>query len=148
VNNAGRDSGHLANFSSFLGRVPLATRRSAYSAAKAALNSLTANLRVDLRARAPGVRVSLVLPGVVTTDFAENAGRGGMAAATPPSPQFRPQTAEEVAEVVARLLADPVPEVYTNPAQRALAQRYSADMGEFEAKEPWRRLIQPDRRLA
>ena len=40
-----RGTGHIINVSSFLGRVPLATYRSAYSAAKAALNSLTANLR-------------------------------------------------------------------------------------------------------
>jgi NAD(P)-dependent dehydrogenase (short-subunit alcohol dehydrogenase family) len=40
----------LINISSALGRVPFASYRSAYSAAKAALGSLTANLRMDLRA--------------------------------------------------------------------------------------------------
>src|SRR5689334_20426091 len=68
-----RGQGHLINVSSFLGRVPLVTFRSAYNAAKAALNSLTANLRMDLRATHPNIHVSLVMPGVVTTEFAKNA---------------------------------------------------------------------------
>jgi short-subunit dehydrogenase len=71
-----RGEGHLINVSTFLSRVPIASVRSIYSAAKAALNSLTANLRMDLRTRAPGVHVSLVLPGLVATDFARNA-QGG-----------------------------------------------------------------------
>ena len=44
-----RGKGHLINVSSFLGRVPLAAFRSAYNAAKHAVNALTANLRMDLR---------------------------------------------------------------------------------------------------
>src|SRR4029077_16181756 len=40
-----RGRGPRINVSSFLGRVPIATPRSAYNAAKAALNSLKANLR-------------------------------------------------------------------------------------------------------
>src|SRR5450759_1568968 len=67
-----RGRGHLINISSFLGRVPMATHRSAYNAAKAALNALTANLRVDLRRQNPAIHVSLVMPGLVTTDFARN----------------------------------------------------------------------------
>ena len=48
-----RGHGHLINVSSFLSRVPIATYRSAYNAAKAALNALTANLRMDLRRESP-----------------------------------------------------------------------------------------------
>ena len=43
-----RGEGHVINISSFLSRVPTATYRSIYSAAKAALNILAANLRMDL----------------------------------------------------------------------------------------------------
>src|SRR5256885_3689783 len=59
-----RGRGHIVNISSFLGRVPVAPPRSAYSAAKAALNSLTANVRVDLQQTHPGIHVSLVMPGL------------------------------------------------------------------------------------
>lgn len=89
-----RDAGHIINVSSFLGRVPLVPMRSMYNAAKAAVNALTANLRMELRTRAPGVHVSLVMPGVVTTDFARGgpghrpASRGGRGH-RPASPRSR-----------------------------------------------------------
>lgn len=131
--------GHVINISSFLARIPLASQRSAYSAAKAALNSLTANLRMDLKAAAPGVHVTTVMPGVVTTDFARNAGGPG----TGPTPVIRPggtpltaQSAEEVAEVIAQVVAHPVAEAYTNPAQPAVVQRYYTDVGAFERASP------------
>jgi NADP-dependent 3-hydroxy acid dehydrogenase YdfG len=50
-----RGSGHIINVSSMLGRLPFAIGRSAYSAAKHALNSLTANLRMELREKYPGI---------------------------------------------------------------------------------------------
>ena len=71
-----RGEGHLINVSSALGRVPFAGYRSAYSASKAALNSLTTNLRMDLRREYPGVHVSLVMPPAVSSDFAKNALHG------------------------------------------------------------------------
>ena len=125
-----RNSGHLINTSSFLGRVPLATNRSAYNAAKAALNALTANLRVDLRAAHPGIHVSLVMPSVVSTDFAKNAlGSKSMSASASP---MKPQTPEEVAAIVAELIKHPRAEVFTNPAAPALAKRYFEDVDAFE----------------
>src|SRR5262245_48789989 len=68
-----RGEGHLLNVSSFLGRVPVAAVRSAYSAAKAALNSLTTNLRMDLARTYPNIHVTLVMPGIVLTDFSKHA---------------------------------------------------------------------------
>jgi short-subunit dehydrogenase len=129
-----RGEGHLINVSSFLGRVPIASFRSVYSASKAALNSLTANLRMDLRDH-PGVRVSLIMPGVVTTDFARNV-RGDVrppisAAAPGASPMFT-QTPEEVADRIAEVIDNPVAELYTNPASAEIARRYYADVAEFE----------------
>jgi short-subunit dehydrogenase len=130
-----RGEGHVINISSFLGRVPIASIRSVYSASKAALNSLTANLRTDLRAH-PGVHVSLVMPGVVTTDFARNA-RGDVRppanAAAPGASPMKPQTAEEVAERIADVIHSPVAEIYTNPVSAELARAYYADVGAFES---------------
>jgi NADP-dependent 3-hydroxy acid dehydrogenase YdfG len=103
--------GVVANVSSMLSRVPFATIRSAYSAAKSALDSLTETLRFELARDFPGIRVVLVLPGVVATDFGANALGGGPDSRALPGAQ--PVT--EVAKVVADgLLAGPV-DVYTRP---------------------------------
>ena len=129
-----RGEGHLLNVSSFLGRVPLATYRSAYNAAKHALNSLTANLRMDLRASYPGIHVSLVMPGMVTTDFANNAlgGTPAVSWAARAGTQAKPQSPEEVADAIAGLIANPRAELYTNPAQPEIAKRYFDDIDAFE----------------
>lgn len=130
-----RGSGHLVNVSSFLGRVPMASVRSVYSAAKAALNSLTANLRMDLRHTAPGVRVSLVMPGLVATEFAANA-RGAVQPTAAASAAMGIQTPEEVADAIAALIAEPRAELFTNPATPAIARRYHEDVEAFESAMP------------
>ncbi len=130
-----RGRGHIINMSSFLGRVPIASPRSAYSAAKAALNSLTANLRVDLQRTHPEIHVSVVMPGLVATDFAMHA--RGSTGPVPPGPigsPMTPQTAQDVAIVIADLIDRPVAEVYTNPASAALAARYFEDVARFESE--------------
>ena len=129
-----RNAGHLINISSFLGRVPFATNRSAYNAAKAALNALTANLRVDLRAAHPAVRVSLVMPSAVETDFARNA--LGSTSAARSSSSMKPQTPDEVAAMIGELIERPRAEMFTNPAAPALAKRYLDDVGAFEEQMP------------
>jgi short-subunit dehydrogenase len=133
-----RGEGHVINISSFLGRVPIASFRSVYSASKAALNSLTANLRTDLRAH-PGVRVSLVMPGVVTTDFARNV-RGDIKppinAGAPGASPMNPQTPEEVADRIVQVIHNPVAEVYTNPRSAEIARHYYADIEAFERGSP------------
>jgi short-subunit dehydrogenase len=128
-----RGSGQIINVSSFLSRVPMASIRSAYSASKAALNVLTANLRMDLASTDPGIMVTLVMPGLVSTDFAQHAVHG--------TPAIRPgaggapsQTAEQVAEAIAGAIDRPVPELFTNPPLAGLARRYFDDVGAFEAE--------------
>lgn len=127
-----RGEGHIINISSFLARVPFATYRSAYSAAKSALNILSSNLRMDLRKPFPNIHVSVVMPGVVLTDFHDSALHG-----TPPPEQGRrstpTQTPEEVAGAIAGLIDEPRAELYTNPALAQVAERYYHDVGEFES---------------
>jgi NAD(P)-dependent dehydrogenase (short-subunit alcohol dehydrogenase family) len=122
-----RGSGHLINVSSMLGRVPSVPIRSAYNAAKHALNALTANLRMELRERHPGIHVSTVMPGPVATDFGLNALGGG------PDSRRLPfaQTAEEVAAVIAELIQHPRADVYTRPEfhPQVLAYYASEELG-------------------
>lgn len=123
-----RGSGQIVNVSSFLSRVPMASIRAAYSASKAALNSLTANLRMDLAATHPGIHVTLVMPGLVATEFAKNAVHG-----TPPiAPGTPSQTADEVAAVIVGVIDNPVAEAFTNPALGGIMRRYFEDVGAFE----------------
>jgi short-subunit dehydrogenase len=133
-----RGEGHLINISSFLGRVPLASYRSVYSAAKAALNSLTANLRMDLVADYPNIHISLVMPPTVTSEFAANALGGTPQYAH--SQQRGTQTPEEVAAVIVELIRHPLSEVYTNPASAEMVTQYYQDVAAFEA-----RMNQPSR---
>jgi short-subunit dehydrogenase len=126
-----QDRGQIINVSSFLGRVPLATHRSAYNAAKAALNALTANLRMDLRAAHPNVKVTLVMPGMVGTEFGRNA--LGSAPDTPVYAGPHVQNVADVADIIAGAIANPVAEVYTNPASPEMARRYFADVDAYEA---------------
>lgn len=122
-----RCHGHLINISSVLSRVPLATPRSAYSASKAALNALTANLRMDLRASYPGIHVSLVMPGPVATEFHNNS-LGG----TPTGRGMEIQSVEAVVHAIEDLIDNPRPEIYTNPTSADLVQRYYRDVPAFE----------------
>ncbi len=132
-----RGHGQIINVSSFLGRVPMALPRSAYNAAKSALNSLTANLRMELRARNPNIHVTLVMPGMVATDFARNARNAPSDAGVYAGPHV--QTVQQVADIVASVIEAPLAEVYTNPASAGMARTYYEDVGAFEreAGNPW-----------
>jgi NAD(P)-dependent dehydrogenase (short-subunit alcohol dehydrogenase family) len=130
-----RQRGHIINMSSMLGRIPFASVRSAYGAAKHALLSLTANLRLDLRVAFPDIHVSSVIPGVVATDFGLHARHGG------PDSRALPfaQTVEDVAHVVAELIEHPRAEVYTRPIyKQQVAAYYGAeDVAVIEAQPPF-----------
>jgi NADP-dependent 3-hydroxy acid dehydrogenase YdfG len=130
-----RGRGHILNVSSLLGRIPFAGARSAYSAAKHALGVLTANLRMELREQYPGIHVSCVLPGVVATDFGNNALHGGVDSRRLPGAQ----TAAEVAAIIADVIGRPRADVYTRPGAQQLVVRYYAaeDMARAEQSPPF-----------
>jgi NADP-dependent 3-hydroxy acid dehydrogenase YdfG len=124
-----RSRGHIINVSSMLGRIPFAPQRSAYSASKHALNSLTANLRMELHAT-PDIHVSSVHPGIVATEFGLRALHGGMDSRLFPGAQ----SAQEVAAVIAEVIERPRADVYTRPeGQKVIASYYAAeDMAAME----------------
>jgi NADP-dependent 3-hydroxy acid dehydrogenase YdfG len=130
-----RQRGHLITVSSMLGRIAMAPMRSAYSAAKAAVNSLMTSLRLELRAELPEVHVSTVMPGVVATAFGANALHGGPDSRTLPNAQ----PVGEVAQAIADLIERPRAELYTRPELAQLAARYFSadDVAALEAGPPF-----------
>jgi len=130
-----RKQGHIINVSSVLSRIPFAPARAAYSASKHALMSLTANLRADLRAEYPQIHVSAFLPGVVATDFGNNALHGGVDSRQLPFAQ----PVEEVAHGLADLIEHPRAEGFSRPIyKQQVAAYYSAeDIATVESQPPW-----------
>lgn len=121
-----RGRGHIINVSSLLGRVPMAVMRSAYTASKHFLNAISANFRDEVQATHPNIQVSLVSPGVVRTEFGNNALHGG------PDSQSLPnsQSAEEVAAVIADLIETRRTDVYTRSGMRDAIVGYYRAIGE------------------
>lgn len=121
-----RGSGHVVNVSSMLGRIPYVPVRAAYSAAKHYLDALTANFRDEVNTDHPEIVFSIVSPGVVRTEFGVHALHGG-----PDSRQMpQSQSAEEVAEIIARVIDSRRVDVYTPPGARQRVADYYARLGE------------------
>jgi short-subunit dehydrogenase len=118
-------AGHIINVSSMLARIPFAVHRSAYSASKHFLNALTAMFRDEVRATHPDIQVSLVSPGVVRTEFGNNALHGGVDSHALP----RSQSAEEVAAIIADVITTRAPDVYTRDGSAALVASHYAGIG-------------------
>ena len=121
-----RGAGHVINVSSMLGRIPFAVFRAAYSGAKHFVNALTATFRDELKSTYPGIQISLVSPGVVQTEFGANALHGGPDSRSLPNSQ----TADEVAAVIAEVIATRKADVYTRQGAREMVVKY------FAAEEP------------
>jgi short-subunit dehydrogenase len=130
-----RGHGHLIYVSSGLARMPFASIRSAYSASKAAATALVSALRIELRATHPNILASTVFPGIVATGFGANALHGGPDSRALPGAQ----PVDEVAEVIAELIASRRAEVYTRPQMAELAGRYysAPDVAVIESQPPF-----------
>jgi 3-oxoacyl-[acyl-carrier protein] reductase len=103
-----RGTGYIVNISSLAGQGPL-PNGAAYAASKWALNGLTYSAAEELRAH--NIRVSVVAPGSVNTQF----GRGG-------KDRAKMLQADDVANVVAMLVTQPpqsfISEVRMRPTQK------------------------------
>jgi NAD(P)-dependent dehydrogenase (short-subunit alcohol dehydrogenase family) len=88
----GAGAGHIINISSLAGKNPL-PRGAAYSASKWALNGLSYSMAEELRSH--NIRVSVICPGSVNTDFSER--RDGKNA----EKMLKP---EDIAHVIASLV--------------------------------------------
>jgi NADP-dependent 3-hydroxy acid dehydrogenase YdfG len=126
----GRNAGQIVNVSSGLSRAPLAPARAAYGAVKSAVNLLSASLRVELRATHPGIHVTVVLPGVVATDFGRNALGGGVDNRNLPGAQ----PVEAAVNAIVDVIRSPRPEVYTSPFIADVVARYQREPDVFEAE--------------
>jgi NAD(P)-dependent dehydrogenase (short-subunit alcohol dehydrogenase family) len=129
------ERGQIVTISSGLARFPFAGERSAYAASKAAVNLMMGCLRMELRAAYPDIHCTTVMPGVVATEFGNNALHGGYDSRKLPGAQ----PVEEVAQVIANAIEKPVAECYTRPQMRELAAMYfsAEDVGAIESRPPF-----------
>ncbi len=108
-------SGHIINISSLAGRNPL-PKGAAYAASKWGLNGLTYSVAEELRQHK--IRVSVIAPGSIHTEFSDHSGRGA-ASGKDPNKKLQP---EQIASVVATLVTQPeqsfISEVLMRPTQK------------------------------
>jgi short-subunit dehydrogenase len=126
-----KNAGQIVNVSSGLSRVPGAPVRAAYGAVKAAVNMLTASLRVELKATHPGIHVTLLLPGVVATEFGVNSlGVGIVDNRKLPGAQ----PVEGAAKAIVEVIENPKPEAYTSALIADFVGRYQREPETVEAE--------------
>jgi 3-oxoacyl-[acyl-carrier protein] reductase len=108
-------SGHIINISSLAGRNPL-PNGAAYAATKWGLNGLTYSIAEELRPY--NIRVSVIAPGSINTDFNDHSGKGA-ASGKDPKKKLQP---DDIATVVAMLAMQPaqsfISEVLMRPTQK------------------------------
>lgn len=108
-------SGHIVNISSLAGRNPL-PKGAAYAASKWGLNGLTCSVAEELRQY--NIRVSVIAPGSINTDFSDHSGRGA-ASGKDPNKKLQP---DQIASVAAMLVTQPaqsfISEVQIRPTQK------------------------------
>jgi len=127
----GKNAGQIVNISTALSKVPGAPVRVAYAAVKAAANMLTASLRVELKATHPGIHVTLLVPGLVATEFGLNSmGVGIVDNRKLPGAQ----PVEEVANAIVDVIENPRSEAYTSQRVAEGVARYQREPDVVEAE--------------
>lgn len=108
-------TGHIINISSLAGRNPL-PKGAAYAASKWGLNGLTYSVAEELRQY--NIRVSVIAPGSINTEFNDHSGKGA-ASGKDPKKKLQPG---DVATVVALLVTQEkqsfISEVLMRPTQK------------------------------
>jgi NADP-dependent 3-hydroxy acid dehydrogenase YdfG len=125
-----RNAGQIVNVSSGLSRVPFASVRAAYGAVKSAVNMLSASLRVELRATHPGIHVTVLLPGVVATEFGINSINPTLDNRKLPGAQSVADAAKAIVDVIEK----PRPEAYTSAFIGEAIARYQREPDVVEAE--------------
>ena len=120
-----RGTGQVINVSSMLGRIPFVHFRAAYSGSKHFLNALTANFRMEVQEKYPGIQFSLVSPGVVATGFGSSALHGGPDSRTMPNAQ----SAEDVARVIVEVIETRRADAYTFSGAHERVVDYYSGLG-------------------
>jgi short-subunit dehydrogenase len=105
--------------------------RAAYGAVKSAVNMLTASLRVELRVTHPGIHVTLLLPGVVATEFGLNSLGAGLVD-NRKLPGAQP--VEGAAKAIVAVIENPKPEAYTSAFIADVIARYLREPDAVEAE--------------
>jgi short-subunit dehydrogenase len=126
-----KNAGQIINVSSGLSRFPGAPVRAAYGAVKAAVNMLSASLRVELKATHPGIHVTVLLPGVVATDFGVNSMGAGIVD-NRKLPGAQP--VEGAAKAIVDVIENPRPEAYTSAFIADVVARYMREPEVVEAE--------------
>jgi 3-hydroxy acid dehydrogenase/malonic semialdehyde reductase len=125
---AKRGRGQIINIGSIAGKEAYPSGN-VYCATKAAIDSLTQGMRIDLYES--GVRVGVVHPGLVETEFSEVRFKGDSQRASSVYANTRPLTAEDVAETIRFVIGQPehvnLAEVLVMPTDQASAGRVRRD---------------------
>jgi short-subunit dehydrogenase len=127
----GKNAGQIVNISTALSKVPGAPVRVAYGAVKAAANMLTASLRVELKATHPGIHVTLLVPGLVATEFGLNSMGAGIVD-NRKLPGAQP--VEEAAKAIVEVIENPRSEAYTSKMVSDGVARYLREPDAVEAE--------------
>jgi 3-hydroxy acid dehydrogenase / malonic semialdehyde reductase len=99
-----RESGHIVMIGSVAGQ-EVYERGSVYCASKAALDSITKGIRLEVHGT--GLRVTSINPGLVESEFSLVRFRGDAERAAVPYANTRPLQPEDVAECVAFAISRP-----------------------------------------